>query len=149
MTAITMPHKIIQPGRGIPMILEGTLVAVGSDGGANYSLMKCGTANNQAAPCTDVMAYTGAAPIGFINEHSGTLVAAGEQVTVFVSGVVWAVAGAAITKGKAVMSEAATQTGRVVTVTDGNWAVGIALDAAGAEDDMIPVLIHIFSYEAT
>jgi len=107
------------------------------------SLMKLGTASNQVAPCTGVHATSAfIPPIGFIQIDSATLAAAGDQVTVWGPGsIVYAVAGAAITKGLMVMSEAATQTGRVVTVTDGNFGIGIALVASTAEDDVIPVLV--------
>ncbi len=131
------------------MILEGTMLAIGADGGGNWSLVEGGTADNQALICDGVLVYTGPAPIGFIQEHSDTVAVAGEQVTVFTAGIVWAIAGAAITKGVSVMSEAAAQSGRVVTTTDGHWGIGIAMAASGAEDDAIPVLISLHAYEAT
>ena len=141
MAAIATAEHPILPLGPVSQILEGTLLALGSDGGGNYSLMEVGTLDNQIKPCTDVLVYTGVAPIGFIQEHSDTLAVAGDQVTVFTAGLVWAVAGAAITKGMPVMSEGATQTGRVIAVTDGHWSIGIAWAAAAAEDDMFPVLI--------
>ena len=146
--AIAFPEYPLQPKHGVPMVLEGTLLALGADGGGNWSLMQHGTADNQAKPCTGVLVYTGVAPIGFIQESSDTLAVAGEQVTVYVSGIVWAIAGAAITKGMPVMSETAVQTGRVIAVTDGHWAIGIAWADAAAEDDAIPVLIDLVAYEA-
>jgi hypothetical protein len=149
LAAIATPEYVLNPKDGIPMILEGTLLALGADGGGNWSLVQPGTADNQAAVCTGVLVYTGPAPIGFINEHSDTLAVAGEQVTVFMGGVVWAIAGAAITKGRPVMSQAAVQSGRVVTCTDGNWGIGIAMAAAAAEDDAIPIWIQLIAYEAT
>lgn len=149
MAAIATPEYVINPQHGIPMLLEGTLLALGSDGGGNWSLVKPGTADNQAAVATGVLVYTGPAPIGFINEHSDTLAVAGDQVTVFQGGVVWAIAGAAITKGRSVMSETAVQSGRVITTTDGHWGIGIAMAAAAAEDDAIPVWIQLHAYEAT
>jgi hypothetical protein len=144
MAAITLPNYPRQlTGLKIPMVLEGTLLAFGSDGGANYSLMGLGTASNQAAPCTDVLATSAfIPPIGFIQVDSATLAVATDQVTVYGAGnIVYAVTGAAVTKGLMVMSEAATQTGRVVTVTDGNFAIGVAMVASTAEDDVIPVLV--------
>jgi len=134
------------PRGPLSYILEGTLLAIGSDGGGNYSLVEVGTADNQIKPCTDVLVETGPAPIGFIQEYSDTLAVATDQVTVFTAGVCWAVSGAAVTKGRPVMSEGATQTGRVVVATTGHWAIGFALAASGAEDDMIPILIGIHMY---
>ena len=147
MAAIATAEHPVLPRGPMSYILEGTLLALGSDGGGNYSLMEVGTLDNQIKPCTDVLVLTGVAPIGFIQEHSDTLAVATDQVTVFTAGVVWAVSGAAVTKGMPVMSEGATQTGRVITATSGNWAIGIALAASGAEDDMIPVLINIHAHE--
>ena len=144
MAAIVFPSIPIQlTGLKIPMELEGTLLAVGSDGGGNYSLMQCGTAPYQIKPCTDVMTVAGlVAPIGFIQIESDTLGVATDKCTLYGPGnVVWAMAGAAIAVGQPVMSEAATQTGRVVVLTDTHFWAGIALTAAAAEDDMIAVLV--------
>ncbi len=147
MAAIATAQFPINRIHGWPYILEGTLLALGSDGGGNYSCMELGTLDNQIMPADSVLVETGPAPVGFIQEDSATLAVAGDEVTVYGPGaIVWAVAGAGITKGRPVMSEAAAQTGRVVTATDGHWAIGIAMATAGAEDAYLPVLVQIFVY---
>ena len=65
-------------------------------------------------------------------------------VSVAVSGVVNVEAGAAIEEGVAVMADTG---GKVITCTSGNVALGIALEDAGADGDMISVLID--RYEMT
>jgi len=85
------------------------------------------------------------AGIGFM--HTGKATAANEHVDVYISGVVWARAGDAITYGDYLE---ATSDGEVVTETPANGVdqniVGIALGAAAAADELIPVLITIFKY---
>jgi len=65
-------------------------------------------------------------------------------VSVAVSGVANAEAGAAVQEGVAVM---ATTAGKVITCTSGNVALGLALEDAAADGDMISVLID--RYEMT
>lgn len=153
MAAIAFPEYPIKPGDAVPMILEGTLTAldaVAADGGAaNWSLVIAGTADNQITPGIDTYAHAAVCPLGFINEHSDTLAVAGDQVTLYQSGIVWAIAGGAIAKGRPVMSEAtATQvSGRVTVGSTGFWCVGIAMAAAAALNDAIPIRVAFFQYD--
>lgn len=64
--------------------------------------------------------------------------ASGESASVMVDGVSKVVAGAAVVKGAEVMSSAA---GKGITATAGSNIVGRALEAAGADGDIIAVLI--------
>jgi hypothetical protein len=65
--------------------------------------------------------------------------AAGREATVTMVGVTKCKASAAITKGAAVMSTAA---GLAVTATATNYAVGRALEAATAANDIITVALY-------
>jgi hypothetical protein len=87
--------------------------------------------------------------IGFIKYETGytynaaisvAQVASGTTVSVFTSGIVWAVAGAAITAGDKLKSAAG---GQVVTHTTGVEVVGVALTAAAAQHELIAVLVSI------
>ena len=69
-----------------------------------------------------------------VADGSSTAVA----VSVQLSGVACAEAGAAVNAGVAVMADTG---GKVITCTQGNIAIGMALEAAGADGDLIPVLI--------
>lgn len=64
--------------------------------------------------------------------------AAGRSANVAVYGVTKVVAGAAITKGANVMSDAA---GKAITATATDYLRGIALEAAAADGDIISVLL--------
>lgn len=64
--------------------------------------------------------------------------ASGEVCEVTFGGVSKAVAGAAITKGAAVASDA---NGKLITAVSGDYIVGRALRAAGAANEIIPVLL--------
>lgn len=70
-------------------------------------------------------------------------VVAGERVDVFMSGVAYLTAGAAITPGALVMSDAS---GRAITAAAAAGvnvrAVGVALEAAGAAGDVIACLME-------
>ena len=80
--------------------------------------------------------------IGFCQSgdvDSSVTVALGAHVSVRISGITRAVAGAAITVGDFVMNGDAY--GRVITATDNNQVIGIALEAASAINHIITVLI--------
>lgn len=64
--------------------------------------------------------------------------AAGDAVEFAIDGVVKVVAGAAVTAGVEVMSDAS---GRAIAVTATNQIAGIALKSAGAAGEIIPVLL--------
>lgn len=64
---------------------------------------------------------------------------AGVAASVAVTGKSKGVAGAAITKGARVTVTAA---GKIVTATAGDYVLGVALEAAGADGDIIGVLIN-------
>jgi hypothetical protein len=76
--------------------------------------------------------------LGFM--HTGKATAANEHVDVFYSGVVWARAAAAITYGDRLETAA---DGEVQTAGVGNNCCGIALGAAAAADELVPVLITL------
>lgn len=105
----------------------GTLVAGADLTADQYKIVKVDAAGK--------LVLTGAA-----DEHAGILDCPGdtdESVRIRVSGVAKVVAGAAITTGDGVESDAA---GKLRTLTTGPL-VGIALEAAGADGDIISVLL--------
>lgn len=70
--------------------------------------------------------------------------AAGRAATIASGGVSKVVAGAAITKGAHVMSSSA---GKAITATSGKTILGTALEAAGADGDIIAVNLDIDGVE--
>lgn len=62
----------------------------------------------------------------------------GEAATIIAAGPARVMAGAAITAGKHIMTNGS---GRAITVTSGNMSCGKALDAAGADGDIIDILV--------
>lgn len=96
-----------------------------------FVAVKLGTADNQVNIAGD-----GEQAIGVIQN---TAAAAGDQVSVAVLGETWVVANTTITKGNLVNSGAAT--GFVAVAGDKEYALGIALSAAAAQDDLVPILL--------
>jgi hypothetical protein len=76
--------------------------------------------------------------VGFM--HTGKATAANDHVTLYVTGVVWARAAAAITFGDPLESAA---DGEVQTAGVSNLTCGIALGTADAANELIPVLITL------
>lgn len=66
--------------------------------------------------------------------------AAGKMADVAIAGISKVVAGAAITRGDKVASDAA---GKAKTAVSTNRVLGLALAAAGADGDVIPVLLKL------
>jgi len=66
--------------------------------------------------------------------------AAGYSATVAIAGISQVVAGAAITRGASVASGSA---GKAKTAASGNRVLGIAMDAAAADGDIIRVLLKV------
>lgn len=104
------------------------------NGGKQYSFVKVTGANTAGLA-------TGAAnelPIGVLQNKPQNV---GMAATVAIRGVSKAIAGAAVTAGVAVKLDGS---GRVIAATlptDADVVVGIALQAAGAPDQILPVLI--------
>jgi hypothetical protein len=96
-----------------------------------FVAVKLGTATDEVN-----LAGNGEAAIGVIQN---TAAAAGDQVSVAMLGTTWVVANAAIAKGASVNSAAST--GMVDEAGDKEYALGIALEAATAQDDLIPILL--------
>lgn len=65
----------------------------------------------------------------------------GQMATVMVDGVTKAEAGAAIAAGAVVMFNAS---GKVITATATNQGIGVALTAAGADQDLITVVLRYY-----
>lgn len=101
-----------------------------------YRQVKMGSADGKVTPATAATDMT----IGVCNEVGPAL---GERCDIIVVGIAWIEAGAAITRGNLVTSDA---TGRAVTPAPAagtnNRYVGIALESASAAGDIIPVSIH-------
>lgn len=106
-----------------------------------YNCVKIGTAEGT------VIETSAANDIGIGFMHTGKATAANEHVTIYTSGVVWARASDTVSYGDYLE---ATADGEVVTQTPANGVlqniVGIAL-GAGVTDEIIPVQIHIFTYD--
>jgi len=80
--------------------------------------------------------------VGFIQREGK----ATEALPVMINGISMGIASAAISKGAKV---AATTGGALVTATAGDQFVGIALEAATAANDIIPVLIQFGTVPTT
>lgn len=95
-----------------------------------FSVVKPGTAGKSV-----VAAGAGEAGIGIIQNKP----AANEGATIAISGVSKAVAGAVIAVNAEVTADA---NGKLVTATTGDYVIGTALVAAGAANELIPVLLR-------
>lgn len=136
MAAITFPHSAIKRGQSISMECGAAMTALGSSGGGGYSLVKIGAA---AGLCIQSSAADAQDVIGFLQEDGDTP-AAGDQVTVYLDGIVWAIAAGTITYAQ--MCESATN-GRVQAAAATDACVGICLQFGGAAvGDRFPLLIR-------
>lgn len=133
MAQITLPHEPVQ--------YKGDAISMNAEAAINeaFACVKSGTADGS------VIQTAGAAEaaIGIAKyETDKTYNVAGSVaqipintiITVFISGTVWAVAGAAIAKGAMVGSAAG---GQVVTATAASPYIGKALTAAAAQHEKI------------
>lgn len=97
-----------------------------------FRIVKLGAADGQVtsgAAATDLL-------IGVCNEVGPAI---NERCDVIHSGIAFVEAGAAVTRGSSITSDAS---GRgIATTTTGNRVIGLALEAAGAAGDVIRVLI--------
>jgi len=97
-----------------------------------YLVVELGAGDNQV----DVCDAQGEISIGVLQNDP----AAGEAALVQFLGTTKAVAGAAITKGARVTTGAA---GKVEAAATGDYVIGRALEAAGADGDIIEVLLTL------
>lgn len=97
-----------------------------------FRIAKLGTADGKvtiAAAATDLL-------IGVVNEVGPAI---NERCDVIHAGIAYVEAGAAVTRGSSITSDAS---GRgIATTTTANRVIGIALEAASAAGDVIRVLI--------
>ena len=137
MAAITIPNELVDyKGHAISVMAEAAINEA-------YACVKCGTADGTVIQTSDA---TGG--VGFAKYETGKTFSVGGAaqipintlIPVFTSGVVWAVAGAAVTKGAKLKSAAA---GQVVDHTAGTAVVGVALTAAAAQHELVAVLVSI------
>ncbi len=82
------------------------------------------------------VAGAGVVAAGVLQNDPG---AAGQPATIMATGVSKVVAGAAVTAGARVMSNAS---GKAVAATGTNFVTGMALTAAGAADEVISVYVN-------
>ena len=106
----------------------GTLLAASSLTGSQYLFAKVDSAGKIA------VAGAGELAIGVIENKPG----AGEPVTVAIYGVIKVKAGATFAAGAKIAANAA---GKAITATTGQQINGIALEAAGAVDQVVSVLL--------
>lgn len=92
-----------------------------------------------------VKAGAGECPLGVFTPNNAETIAIGDGVDIQVKDIGYVKAGAAVTKGAAVMSDA---NGKAVTATTGKFILGFALSAASAADDVILVQITKSGYQA-
>jgi len=137
MAAITMPHE--------PVNYAGQASSFTAEAAINepYACVKLGTADGTVIQTSDAVGG-----IGFAKYETGKTFSVGAAaqipilmlIQVYTSGVVWAVAGAAVTKGAKLKSAAG---GQVVDHTTGTAVVGTALTAAAAQHELVAVLVGI------
>ena len=128
MAAITFPHHFIKYGESFAAKAGAAIVA-------KYACVKLGGSAGEVIETAGVNERG----IGFIKEE-GTAVASGDHVAVYITGVVYAVAAAAISAGAPCETAAA---GRVQTAGTGDDVVGYALAAAAGAGDAFPLLISL------
>jgi len=97
-----------------------------------YIAVKMGTYDNQVNIAGD-----GEQAIGILQN---TAAAAGDSCRVRIFGLSRAKANAAITKGEPV--NAAASTGKIDTAGANEYAIGVALEAAGAQNDEITIYVN-------
>lgn len=138
MSAITIPEELIT--------YKGDAISVYAGAAINepYACVKMHSAAGQVVQTSDAVGGIGFAKYDTgmtYNVASSTAqIASGTLITVFTSGVVWAVAGAAISIGDKLKSAAG---GQVVPHTSGVAFVGVALTAAAAQHELVAVLVSI------
>ena len=120
----------------VSFLSRGQVVSGVAEGGTinKHLLVALGTGNQQVK-------LPGAAKancLGVTDENDGVTV--GKEVAVIVSGVALMTASAAIAKGAEV--EAAGTAGKIRTATTATYVVGVALEAASADGDLVPVEIR-------
>lgn len=141
MPAITLPQDPISyDGASFTGTAEAAIALA-------YACVKCGTADG-----TYIETAAASDPgVGFIRQLGAvgagaalvTPIAIGDLIEIFYDGcIVWAVASAAIAKNVLV---SATTGGKVVTTAGAVRYVGISLGAAGANNEIIPVMVKIGS----
>ena len=114
---------------------EGPQISITLKSAAAVTQFECVTIASQSdGECADV-ASAGAQVTGIAQNAAS---AAGESVKVCVFGVSMVKAGAAITKGASLQSDA---TGRVIAATTADEVCGVALEAAAAAGDLIPMIV--------
>jgi hypothetical protein len=106
-----------------------SIVADGDQSGNQYKFMKLG------ADGIDVQDSSGAACVGVLQ----TKPADGTMGAVAISGISKMVAGAALTRGAAVQSDAQ---GRAIAAVSGGYPQGVAVEAASAAGEIVPVLLR-------
>lgn len=125
MAAITFPAYNMQRGESFGSTAEAAIVS-------KYACVLEGSARGTVIECAGAGGF-----LGFV-QLDGTAAALGDKVEVYYSGIVWAVASAAIAI-YALCGPAAA--GEIVTAGDTVAICCKALLAADAADDVIPVLI--------
>ena len=97
-----------------------------------YVAIKLGTADDEV-----LLAADGEQAIGILQN---TAAAIGDSVRVRIFGLSPAKCNAGITKGEGVNAAAAG--GLIDTVGSGEWAIGVALETAAAQNDIITIFIN-------
>ena len=128
---MAIPLNIVNPGHSFPALADAAISQYDCVIGASEGEVKKSDGVNKRG-------------IGFVHEGSATT--ALQHLDVFVSGVVWARAAAAIT----IFDELETAAdGEVQTAGVGDFIVGIALGAAAGANEKIPVLIAFYEKAAS
>ena len=138
MAAITIPHNWIKPGESFSAVTGAAFTAIATGGGGYTCVIQDGSTGGsviQSAAANDT-------PLGFTQEDTATAPASGDQVTVFYTGIVWAVSAGTI----AYMGECETAAaGRVQAAATGDYCVGICLAPGGtAVNDRFPLMIRFY-----
>jgi hypothetical protein len=136
MAAITIPHHWIKPGESFNATCGADMTAIATGGGGYSCVIQNGTTGGQVIQS----AAADTIVLGFLQEVSATEPKSGDQVTVYYSGIVWAVAAGAIAYMAPCESAAA---GRVQAAASTDYMVGISLSptTTGA-GDRFPLMIR-------
>ena len=138
-----MPERLpIKYGESFNAEVGVAFTATGA-GGGGYSAVIAGASDGLVIESAAVDTVC----LGFIREEHilAGVVAAGTQVAVYYSGVVWAVSSAAIAKNAEC---GATAAGRVVTVSAADLAVGICMATVAGAGERFPLLLRFYSATA-
>jgi len=137
MAAITLPYDIaMYTGPSFSAIVGTAAITNG------YACVKFGVAAGEIVPT----AAANESSCGFICEpgvSASAPLAVGERVTVYCGGFVWAMASAALATVGATVGTAAA--GKVAAATAANFYVGKIYGTAGADTELVPMLITLGS----